>query len=292
MSASNATIQVNEIVLSPMQVLFTPVGGSQVDLGSTHGGVTVSVKTDLADINVDQFGKSIADKAIAGHHFQVKFELAELQDKARIWKTAFPYMQLVNNGGNYLGIFTMQIGSRMAAVAGQMVLHPLSLVSSDHSQDYTIDLAACESAAEVKYGPDKQSGLACVFDVYPNTGVVPARWIRYGDITIGVVNAAAAAPVAGSNTGNGTITSQVAYSGATVTETVTILCIAKDATHGNVFTVTGSVSGLLGEFTLAAASASTFNFVSAKLTFTATQGTTEFVYGDSFTIATTAANYA
>lgn len=293
MSASNATVTVADIVLSPMRVTFTPPGGSAHDLGGTTGGVTLSIKTDLAEIMVDQLGKTTLDQAVAGHHFQIKLDLAELTDKLRIWKTAFPYMNLVTDGsGHYLGIFVSQIASRMAAMAGVLLLHPLSLADGDHSQDITIELAACQSAAEVKYGPDKQSGLACTFQVYPNMSVIPARFMRYGDTSIGVVNATAAAAVPGSNTGNGAITLPVAFNGATVTETVTILCIAKDSGNGNIFSVTGSVSGLLGNVILAAANGSVFNFVSSKLTFTITQGTVEFVDTDSFTIATVASNYA
>jgi len=294
MPLSYPTITPNDIVLSPMQVFFTPAGGSQVDLGATEGGVTLSVKTDLAEKMADQFGKTAIDRVIAGHHFQVKFTLAELTDKARIWKNAFPYMQLVNDGsGHYLGIFTMQIGANMLAVAGQMVLHPISQAASDHSLDITIDLATCESAAEVKYGPDKQAGLACVFDVYPNTAVSPARFLRYGDTTIAVTNASAGAPVAASgNTGNGTITSVAVFNGFTKTETITIQAIGTGSASSNVFEVSGSLSNILGVFTLGHTNGNTANFSSAVVSFTATQGSAAFVLGDSFTIATTAANYS
>lgn len=295
MSATNPTVTPNDIVLTPMQVLFTPVGGSQVDLGGTTEGVTLSIKTDMAAIMVDAYGKTTLEEKISGHHFQVKLTLAEIVDKLRIWQTAFPYMQLVtDNDGHYLGIFNMQIGASMRAVAGVLTLHPIALVASDHSQDITIDLAACQSASEVKWGPDKQTGLAVVFMVYPNTGIVPARFMRLGDTSISVTAATAGSPTAGGdNVGNGTITSVAVYNGVTVTETITLTCIGVDPTNGTIFSVVGSVSGAIspGQFTVGGTSTNTHNFVGPQISFTATQGTTKFADGDTFTIATTASNY-
>jgi hypothetical protein len=293
MSTSQATVTPANIILTPMRVTLFPAGSPMsggVDLGGTTGGVDLSIKTQYADIMVDQFGKTVLNKIVSGHTFTMKTVLAEAANKAN-WKVAFPNFQLAATGTGIF-VFNMEVGDDLLSKAGKLVLHPLSKPNSDLSEDITINLAACTSATELKFGPDKQIGLSVEFEIFPDTTVIPARFLTFGDPTINLVVATAAAATAGSNTGNGTITSQLAYSGYTATETVTILCIGVDSTHGDIFTVTGSVSGLLGEFTLGHTSGNTFNFTNPKLSFTATQGSATFVYGDSFTIATVASNYA
>jgi hypothetical protein len=292
MPLSYATVTVTDIPLSPMQVIYTPPSGSALDLGATVDGVTISIKTDFGDIHADQYGKTVLNQKIAGQHFQVKLTLAEMIDKLRIWATAFPYMLLGTDGsGHYIGILNNQVGDDMLAIAGTLTLHPLSQSAADKSQDYNFDLAACLSAAEIKYAPDKQSGLATTFMIYPNTSVSPARFMRYGDTTIATTGATVGTPTAGSNTGNGTVTSQAVYNTYTKTETVTLTCVSVDSTHGTLFEVVGSVGGLYGVVPVGGTTGNLYNFVCNQVSFTMTQGATKWAYGDTWTIATVAANY-
>jgi hypothetical protein len=106
-----------------------------------------------------------------------------------------------------------------------------------------------------------------------------------GDPSVGLVNATASPAVAGPNTGNGTVSNPVAYSGFTATETITLLCVGVPAANQANFSVTGSVSGPLGIATLGVP------FISNEISFTINDGSTDFVIGDSFTISTTASNY-
>ena len=76
-----------------------------------------------------------------------------------------------------------------------------------------------------------------------------------------------------------------AYSGFTLTETITLECVGVPAADQANFSVTGSLSGPLGIAELGIA------FVSPQISFTIADGATDFVVGDTFTIATTAANY-
>jgi hypothetical protein len=149
-------------------------------------------------------------------------------------------------------------------------------------------------ASEVKYGPEKQTGLAVEIHIFPNLGVSPPLFMTFGDPAIGLIAASAGAATPGANTGNGTISSIAVFSGITKSETITINML--DTVTGNDFSVTGSVSGALGVFHLAATSTSTVNVVPVTgspdvINFTLTQGTVQFAIGDTFTIATTAANY-
>lgn len=285
MSASNSVVTPSDIVLTPVRVNF-----NGVDLGATEGGVTAAVKYDMADILADQFGKTPLNKIVSGQAFTCKLILAESKNKAN-WKVAFPSAKLLT--GNTNVYFDMQIGDDLLSKAKNLILHPLANVDGDKSGDILFYKAAAMNASEVKYGPDKQTGLQVEFIVFPDTSVVPARMIMLGDPANGIVNAMAAAPVAGSNTGNGTITSQAATNAGTKTETITVQCVGIGSASANVFEVSGSVSGILGVFSLAAAATSTHSFVApgGEISFLATQGSVQFVVGDSFTIATTAANY-
>lgn len=282
---SFAAVSPTDIILSPSRLTH---GG--VDLGGTVDSVTVGIKYDLADIMVDQFGKTVLDKKVSGHAYSVKCTLSELKNIDR-WKTAFPSAAEIVNGGVKSVLFQMAVGDSMRSHALPLIVHPLENADGNKNGDFNIDLAVCLQAAEVKYGPDKQSGLAVEFLVLPNTGVSPARFMVYGDPANGVVHASAAGAVAGGgNVTNGLISAEAVFDAYTKTETITVLCVGQ--TSGNTFSVTGSVSGALGTFHVAAASTSVANFVSNQITFTFTQGTIQAAYNDSFTIATTGSNFA
>lgn len=287
MSLSTATITPTNIALSPMQVKF-----NGVDLGGTAGGVDIHIKYDMADIHVDQFGKSVIDKVVSGVEFTVKTVLAEIKNKDN-WKVAFPsaYEVTSSTKGVY---FTMQVGDHLLTHAQQLILHPLEMASSDKTADYTFYKAVATEVSDVKYGPDKQSGLSVTFAILPDTSVSPAQYMYFGDTTVGMTSASAGAPAL-TGTGNGTIDTVVVFNGVTKTETITVKCVGSST--GNDFYVSGSLSGALGECHVAAASASSVNFTCATgssqvITFTLHQGSTQFVTGDTFTIATTASNFS
>lgn len=291
--ASTANINPQAIQLAPMRV-----SASGVDLGGTDGGVTLMVKTDLADIHVDQYGKTVINSKVLGQVFGMKFVLAETLDQAK-WKVAFPHAKLVKSGMNSMVYFDMQTGDDLLSHAVQWTFHPLDKDDNDLTDDITIFQGTAKSASEVKWGPDKQNGLQVELQVFPDTATNPPKFMVHGDPSIGVVNASAGVPAAGGgNTGNGTITSVLASNKYTVTETITLTCVGIGGSSSTEFSVNGSVSGALGVFNVAHASSSTATFVpnspspAGYVSFVATQGSTAWAVGDSFTIAMTAANYA
>lgn len=284
MSASNAVITPTNISLSPMRVKF-----NGVDLGGTTSNVSINIKYDMADIMVDQFGKSVIDKKVSGLVYSIKFDIAETKNLDN-WKVAFSSMKEVVNAGVKSMYADMQIGDSLLAHSHLLLLHPLENVDADLTGDFTFFKAACIQASEAKYGPEKQTVLNVEFVVFPDTSVIPAKYMILGDPANGLIAASAGSATPGSNTGNGTIGTIVAYSGHTATENITITCVGQ--TSGNNFYVSGSFSGPLGEFHIAAAASSTANFVAGQISFTATQGSVQFVTNDSFVIATVAANYS
>lgn len=289
MSVSQATVTPTNIQLTPQRVTY-----KGVDLGGTVDGVSISIKYDTADIMVDQFGKSIIDKVVSGMAYSIKFTISETKNTSN-WAIVYPSMHRIVNGGTTSMYSDMQVGDHLLAKSGQLLLHPLENTDGNLNQDYLFYKAVSIEASEIKYGPDKQSGLAVEMIVFPDTSVSPARYMTYGDPSNGMTPAAAANEVPGSNTGNGNITAQAAYNGITKTETITILCVG--STSGNDFFVSGNLSGALGYCHVAAANLSTVNFVPQTgspqvITFTLNQGSVQFITGDSFTIATTASNFS
>lgn len=291
MSATNPTVHVQEIVLSPMQVF-----ANGVDLGGTTEGVTLSIKTEFADIMVDQFGKTILDKRVLGHVHGMKFTLAEVADPVKL-KAAFPHGKLVGTSPNQSFYFDLEIGDSLINHATAWTFHPVSQIPTDYSRDVNIFLGASTSASELKYDPSKQTGMAVELVVFPDTTTTPPRLMVIGDLSNGAVNATAAAAVAGGGiVGNGTVTNPAPNNAATKSEMITISCIGAGAAGFHNWLVVGSLSGILGEYTLSDTVASVHNFVPSAptpqaISFTMTQGSVAFALGDSFTIATVAANF-
>lgn len=279
MPSSFANVQVNKMDLTPCRVSF---GG--VDLGGTLSNVTVAFKYEKAEIKADQLGTTVLDRRVSGMSVQITTELTQVQDFA-IFKKAFPNMSLLTSGMNKSIQFSSRLGVSDYDQAQQLVLHPLNKADADLSQDWLFYKAFPSEDSEIVYGPSDQQKLKVVWTCYPDMGSSDFRMFLHGDPSIGVIAASAAAPVAGGgNVGNGTVTGVSVYNGYTKTETITLTCVGVPGANQANFSVSGSVSGPLGIAQVGTA------FVSNEIVFTINDGTTDFVIGDSFTIATTASN--
>ncbi len=281
---SFATVTPANFDLGPMRVT-----ANGVDLGGTKGGVTVSPSYKVSDLMADQFGSSPIDGVISGKTTTVKMVLVETKLKDN-WKVAFPHSKLVTSGPNKMIYFDNQVGAKLSDSAVELKLHPLSKGDADLSGDFKFFKAVAKSATEIKYGPEEQTGLEIEFMILPDTTSAPARYFIHGDPTIGLVAAAAGAP-GFVGTGNGTMTS-VSTGSKTKTENVVVTCIGTNGANKSAWKVVGSVSGHLGTVELTGGVGGTGVFVSDYLNFTLTDGGTDFVVGDAFTVATTSANYA
>jgi flagellar hook protein FlgE len=109
----------------------------------------------------------------------------------------------------------------------------------------------------------------------PQTGVLATGTLVFnGDGVLTATTAPTAGVPAYTGAGNGAMTGVSAGAGS-VAETITMTAI--DATH---FSVSGSVSGALGTATTGTP------FTSSQINFTLAAGSTPFVAGDAFTVAT------
>lgn len=280
MTQSFATINPNNLELSPCRVTY-----KGRDLGATLGNVSIKIADSLSEIYADQLGKTPIDKRVSAQKYQVSFEIAEVQNKAN-WSVLFPPYSLVTQGGEQAFYIDAQIGYSMRGGAGPLILHPLSKANTDLSEDFYFYLAASESSSDNTFSPTDQNKMKITMDIYPDFSVQPSRFFIVGDPAIALIPAFAGSATAGTgNVGNGTVTNITAFSGSTLTETISMQCVI--AGSAGEFYTQGSQSGPLGLATVGL----TFNAVGQEISFKINNGGTPFAVNDSFTIATTGANY-
>jgi hypothetical protein len=259
------------------------------DLGGTMKNVKISVTTKKAPMKIDQLGETEVDHVWSGFEVKIETVLAEIKNKAT-FKAALP-SGLKIAAGNGAMYFQSQIGQRDSDLAAVLLLHPLSQADGSLDFDHTFYKAVPEEVTEIVFGPTEQQGLKVVWKVLPDTGVVPARFWFHGDPANGLVAADSGSP-SYSGTGDGTISNVAVYNGFTKTETITIKCVGVPGSNQSNWVISGSVSGPLGELELAGGSGDHADFTSPVISFTITDGGTDFVIGDTWTIGTSAANYA
>lgn len=127
----------------------------------------------------------------------------------------------------------------------------------------------------IEEGQDLDGGT--VIGVCPTTG----KYVAYDNDAV----ASATTPAAGDdNTGGGTISAVTVSDDDTLTENWTLECTSAGAT--GVFSVTGSVSGDIGDATVGTAFS---DATGTGIGFTITDGSPDFQEGDTFTFSTTRA---
>jgi hypothetical protein len=279
MSTSFSTITPGNFELSPCRVTY-----KGVDLGATDK-VTVKIEEKLSPLKADQLGDTIIDNVVSGFKVTIETALDEVQLKAN-WKVVFPAHKLVTQNGNTMMYFDSQVGQHMAALGGPLILHPLSKTNSDKSTDFYVYLATAMPSSQLDFSSTEQQKLKVTFDVYPDFTTQPPRFCLYGDPSVGLVNASAGAATAGTgNVGADTVTGITVNNGATKTETITLLCVTAGAS--GLFNVNGSLSGPLGSATVGVS----FSAFGNEIGFTVNDASPHAAVGDSYAIATTAANY-
>lgn len=272
---SFSTITPSKFELSPMRITY-----KGVDLGGSLGNVAINIETMLADLRADQFGEGIIDQKVSGLKMTISTELTQIKDPA-IWKVVFPFYKQVGTDP-YSFYFDNEIGAAASDYAGALILHPLSMQDSDKSQDYKFYKAFAVAKSEPSYGPKEQVKLKVEFMILPDFTTQPARYMLFGDPAIGLV-AGSAVQASYTGTGNGTMGS-ISVGTSPTTQTVTVQCIAAQ-TNAGLFKVTGALTGIIGVATVGVA------FSSSQVNFTISDGSTDFIVGDVFTITLTAPNY-
>lgn len=154
------------------------------DLGFTTGGVEVAVATTTHETKVDQFGDTVANEYIMGRTITIKAPLVEttLENMAAL----MPGSTLVTDNTDPTNpkkkvVVTSGTGISLLERAKELVLHPIALPDSDHSEDLVIPLAATAGAMNFAYKYDDERVFDCEFKGYPqNDGTL----FIYGDKTV------------------------------------------------------------------------------------------------------------
>ena len=276
------------IFLSSAQLLVGGVGG--VDAGLVSA-VKVSLKEDTKEVKTDQLG------TMPANHFNVGMlahgELTFDEFTPSQLKKAFPQAQLVNSGGVTKLSFGKPIGSDYFSLAQSLLFIPTSDDVAYAGRHLLLNKVAFMGDASIDYGPEKKITIKAKFQCYPDLTKPSGEWIGYfGDPSAGsLVHAAVAAAVAGVNTGNGTVSNEAANDNFTKTETWTLTCIHASV-GGGLFSVVGSVTGARGIATVGSSYASnSITPANSEILLKINAGGTDFVIGDSFTIAATQANF-
>jgi hypothetical protein len=137
-----------------------------VDLGYTKGGVEVEVQTETHEVEVDQFGKSPIDEVIMGRTVTAKVPLAEttLENLVAI----MPGAKLVDNSGKKTVVVPNAVGTSLLKIAKELRFHPKSNADGDHSDDFSIPLAATAGGLQFAYQLENERIYNCTFKGYPN----------------------------------------------------------------------------------------------------------------------------
>jgi len=183
MALTYPTLLTTDMELTPCQVLWTPPGGSETDLGGTLGNVVITQKYMKAGIKADQSGETIRDRRVSGAEFTVTTELTQVLDKNK-WKVVFPHATLAGSyPANYI-TFNQAIGDSDLSKAGVLRLHPMSKDPADNDTDHFFWLACASAESSIIMGPTEQMRLKIVWNILPDESVSPERFYRFGDGTL------------------------------------------------------------------------------------------------------------
>jgi hypothetical protein len=132
---------------------------NSVNLGHTKGGVTVSYEPEYVDIQVDKYGKSVAEKVLVGESLKVTVPLAE----SALANIEIGIPAATDVGPSDRATIGKVAGLRMAQFAHELVLHPSANGASDRSEDVVLYKALAAEAIELKYGNEGERVMQLVF---------------------------------------------------------------------------------------------------------------------------------
>lgn len=176
-----ATTNVTEskMELTPMRVTFD---GN--DLGGTLENVVIDLSYSKGEIKADQFGTTVLDRRVNGLVAKVTTKITEVRDP-ETWSRIFPNFTYHEVGADKAVEMSLPIGASDLDNSALLTLHPIVLDDADTSQDHHFYLAFPEEVSQITYGPEEQSGLQVIWNVYRQVTGGISRWYRYGDADVG-----------------------------------------------------------------------------------------------------------
>ena len=114
-------LDATKVYQAPAQILFG-TAGSEIDLGSSQGGVTVTVTGNVADVLIDQFGAAVQVAIDQGDTVEVATKL--LQVDVNVLVAAFP--TVVKNTANTVFWLRAPVGSDALVESKSLLLKQIS----------------------------------------------------------------------------------------------------------------------------------------------------------------------
>lgn len=130
-----------------------------VDLGHTAGGVEYSYEPEYADIKVDKYGNSPADKVLVGEKVTAKVPLAEFT--IANLRNSIPLSNFAGAANSRITIGKSS-GQRLSTVAARLVLHPIA--EQTRAFDIVIHKAVVTSEVVLGHKVDEQKTVEVTFE--------------------------------------------------------------------------------------------------------------------------------
>jgi len=131
---------------------------NDVDLGHTKGGVVVTYTPEYHDVTVDKYGNTVVEKVLIGEKLVAKVPLAE----ATIANLAVAIP--ASSGDTSKTTIGDSAGTAMAALAQELVLHPIANDSDDLSEDVVLYKAVVGSEIALEYTYDGERVVEVTFE--------------------------------------------------------------------------------------------------------------------------------
>lgn len=162
---------IEALELGPCVVKYG-ASGSEVDLGFTKGGVTVTVETTVADVTTDQLGEVIAKQILVGRNATIKVPFAEtdLALMAKIIPLASHVIDSVDSSKKKTVINT-PIGADLVASAAQslLLIKAIGNTESTNANDrFRFYKATPQGELEFSFSIEDQRVFEVEFVAYPD----------------------------------------------------------------------------------------------------------------------------
>lgn len=128
------------------------IGGTA--MGGTIGGVEFAVNTEVLEVTVDQYGKTVVQTYNVGDAVMVKLTLAEstLANLNRALHTS----TLRSSGGTAVGVGGLFAGAKVGTTAAvALIFHPIDKDDAVLTHDVNVWKAICRRCSPIKHGPDQ-----------------------------------------------------------------------------------------------------------------------------------------
>ena len=159
-------MSVSDISVKPMSVLW-----NGTDLGSTQGGVEVSLETSSVDITTDQGGANILDSFQNGLTLSLSIEILELNSAnynsmiaSTIGDSFTP-----TEGGTHTVLGVSQNFTSMLGKAQVLELRPVGETASGNSWTFW---KACPTPSSLSFAADNASSMTVEFKIFPDSSKV------------------------------------------------------------------------------------------------------------------------